>query len=60
MVIADDASNNFDDFTLITVSTEYNIIPSRIHQDILLKSPKAGMIIGYQFTNMYPDSCSME
>jgi hypothetical protein len=32
MVIADDATNNFDAFALRTVSIEYNRIPSRIHQ----------------------------
>jgi hypothetical protein len=32
MVIADDASDTFDDFTLRTVSMEYNIILSRIYQ----------------------------
>jgi hypothetical protein len=32
MVIADDANNNFDASTLRTVSIEYNIIPSGIHQ----------------------------
>jgi vacuolar-type H+-ATPase subunit B/Vma2 len=32
MVIADDANNNCDALTLRTISIEYNIIPSRIHQ----------------------------
>jgi hypothetical protein len=32
MVIVYEASDKFDDFTLITVSMGYNIIPSRIHQ----------------------------
>jgi hypothetical protein len=32
MVIADDATYNFDASILRTVSIEYNIIPSRIHE----------------------------
>jgi hypothetical protein len=32
MVIADDATDNFDASTLRTVSIEYNRIPSRIYQ----------------------------
>jgi hypothetical protein len=32
MVVGDDASKNFDDFTLRTVSMEYNGIVNRIYQ----------------------------
>jgi hypothetical protein len=32
MVIADDATNNFEDSTLRTVFSEFNRIPSRIYQ----------------------------
>jgi hypothetical protein len=59
MVIADDATNNYDDFTLTTVSI-WSIIEYSPEYTNILKSTQTGMIIGYPVTNMYPDSCSME
>jgi hypothetical protein len=51
MVIVDDSNNNFDSNTLITASMEYNRIHLPEYTNIL-KSPQAGMTIGYHATNM--------
>jgi hypothetical protein len=56
MVIAYEASNNFEDSTLKTVSSESKTEYPPEYNNIL-KYAETGMIIGYHATNMYLDAC---